>query len=182
MLYKRELLNANHVYNTRLEWHCDFWLTAVTMFRYGICYIPEQLAVFRYSPRSYSATGRRNFAKYSDVFSEFMRLLASPEYEDIAKLVIKADWLFTCPLMVRNPVTAMKAVNGVEKKNIHANALISMVARDFLRDSAVFGARGSFELLIRPVLNGAGIVKNLGDQIFARAFHEYDRLRKRGGA
>ena len=41
-----------------LRWHCDWFALLVIAFRYGICYIPEPLAMLRVHLNSYSASGR----------------------------------------------------------------------------------------------------------------------------
>ena len=46
-------LNADY-FIPKLRWHCDFFALNSVAFRYGFCYIPEELSMFRESPQSYS--------------------------------------------------------------------------------------------------------------------------------
>lgn len=66
----------------KLKWHCDFFAINAVAFRYGFCYLPERLAIFRKDPHSYS----RNPVAWKvrkKVYQELLSVLSLPKNHDI---------------------------------------------------------------------------------------------------
>ena len=78
-----------------LRWHCDWFALLVISFRYGVCYIPESLAVMRISPSSYSASGGRQWAAQKRVLIYLLHLLKSPGYRDVL-LLFQQSGIMSC--------------------------------------------------------------------------------------
>lgn len=115
-----------------LKWHCDWFASLVIGFRYGICYIPEPLAMLRILPSSYSASGRDQRAAQREVLNHLLCLLKSEEYKDVLPLfrrggvlsfhgpgIISAvfhhpeHWDYTTLSLLRGPLW-----NGIVKKSL----------------------------------------------------------------
>ena len=69
-----------------VRWHCDWFALLVIAFRYGICYIPEPLAMLRVHSNSYSASGRKHCPSQREVLNNLLHLLKSPAYRDVLPL------------------------------------------------------------------------------------------------
>lgn len=78
-------------YLPELRWHCDWFLWHVVAARYGACYIPEPLALFRVREGSMSVTGRENRALQSRVLDSVLRLLKSPEFHDTLPFFVRGS-------------------------------------------------------------------------------------------
>lgn len=83
---KRSALLEAGGYLPELKWHCDWFAQLVIGFRYGVCYIPESLAVIQVLPNSYSASGTRDKQVQREVLHCLLRLLKSPAYRDVRPL------------------------------------------------------------------------------------------------
>ncbi len=59
---------------------CDFFALNVIGFRYGVCYVPESLAVFRKTTGSYSSSCK---TFRDDLVKGIFDLLLSPKYRDV---------------------------------------------------------------------------------------------------
>jgi glycosyltransferase involved in cell wall biosynthesis len=77
-----------------LKFCCDWYATYVAGFRYGICFVPEPLAVFHVQPNSYYHRLRRNETEYSEVLEELLRRLNQPENRDVLPLLRESGSLF----------------------------------------------------------------------------------------
>jgi glycosyltransferase involved in cell wall biosynthesis len=83
-----------------LRWHCDWFATYVTGFRYGICYVPEPLSVVNIHPKSYFQSGSRG-AEHREVLNRLLELLASEDCADVAQQIRHSAVLgvFSTPLL-----------------------------------------------------------------------------------
>ena len=77
-------------YRPELKWHCDWFLHHVIAFRYGTCFVPEALTIWRsdrtgtYSSNQYDPTLQRS------VFLALIKILLTPEYQDIIPFIGRA--------------------------------------------------------------------------------------------
>jgi glycosyltransferase involved in cell wall biosynthesis len=69
-----------------LKWHCDWFAIYLAAFRYGICYLPEPLAVFNIHPTSFYTSGRKGDA-HRQVILHMLELLNRPAFHDAAERV-----------------------------------------------------------------------------------------------
>ena len=70
---------------------CDFFAMNVIAYRYGICYVPQALAVFRKSSGSYSSASQI----YAEgIVKDMLNLLLSPKYQDVVSHFQRADILY----------------------------------------------------------------------------------------
>ena len=60
----------------------DWFISYVIGFRYGICVVPEPLAVFKILPDSYYQRVRRDRQSYREVLTFMLNLLAQPDYRE----------------------------------------------------------------------------------------------------
>lgn len=69
-----------------LKWHCDWFAWLVVGFRYGVCYVPEPLALFRTLSGSYSSAGMKRREEQRVVYGRLLELLKSQAYGDVRPL------------------------------------------------------------------------------------------------
>jgi len=75
-----ELQEEGSYFLSDLKSGCDFFPMNVIAFRYGICYVPETLAVFRMTPGSYSSSNK----KYGrEICQRMLELIYSDKYRDV---------------------------------------------------------------------------------------------------
>lgn len=67
-----------------LKWHSDWFAMHCIGFRFGMCYVPEPLAIKRMVPDSYGAAGNKPWPAQREVLSRMLELLKSRAYEDVA--------------------------------------------------------------------------------------------------
>jgi len=94
VILKRVALIEAGKFLAELKWHSDWFAHYVIGFKYGICFVPEVLAVFNIHPESYYKRNRRNAKSYREVLEQMMKLLSQPKYQDAAKLIREAGCLF----------------------------------------------------------------------------------------
>ncbi len=70
---------------------CDFFAMNVIGFRYGVCYVPEPLAVFRKTTGSYSSSCK---AFRDEVVKDTFDLLVSPKYSDVLSKFQKSGIIY----------------------------------------------------------------------------------------
>src|SRR5262249_49555748 len=125
----------------------------------------------------------QNQKRYREVFENIVRLVASPEYEDITPSIIQGRCLQFIQLYARTPNTVLHALQTAPKLNKHAAALFFYVSVEYLKDAygpvaiKVALQQKVFKPLAWTLHVTAGRVKNLCARAYARAFHEYDRTR-----
>jgi glycosyltransferase involved in cell wall biosynthesis len=78
-----------------LKMAVDWFNNYVIGFRYGICYVPEPLAIFNIHPNSYYKKSRRDPRLYREVLEEIMRRLTLPENRDVAERIREAGCLYS---------------------------------------------------------------------------------------
>jgi len=76
-----------------LRWTCDFFMTMVAAFRFGMCYIPEALTSTRMLEASYSRSTSSQKQAQRSVFTHMLDLLTSPRFSDIGPLVKRSGVL-----------------------------------------------------------------------------------------
>jgi glycosyltransferase involved in cell wall biosynthesis len=86
VLYKRTALMEESEFRPELRWYCDWFTAFVIAFRYGFCYIPENLGIFRMDPSSYHMAGMRKHDDQYQVLENFLGLLDKDEYSDVKHL------------------------------------------------------------------------------------------------
>ena len=83
ILMKRKALQEIGGFNHNLAWQCDWFVDFVVGFRYGICYIPETLAISRLHPKSNSIIQNRESSAQRCILDYMFSLLRSPEFIDV---------------------------------------------------------------------------------------------------
>ncbi len=84
ILYRRQHVLDLGGLDPELRWIADWFMNYVLAFRYGACYIPEVLALFRVSPDSYSATGGRQADVQRQLVYRLVELLQMERFRDVA--------------------------------------------------------------------------------------------------
>ncbi|HEY9793067.1 MAG TPA: glycosyltransferase family 2 protein [Candidatus Obscuribacterales bacterium] len=160
---RRQILVEMGGYLPQLRWHCDYFLHHMIAFRFGTCYIPEELVLWRYAERGAYSSGRHNLPMQRQVLREMIRLLAQPEYSGLVDLVARAQLL----AIFRPAMNGRQLLNMVQDAATQPQATL---LRYLLWESSV----GKSQWLVEQ---SAEILANRCEQIWARSFHEYDRLR-----
>ncbi len=76
-------------YHPKLEWMADWWLYHAAAFRYGIAYIPHNIALSRQLPNGYSQ-GYKDQGRLDAVVAEIARLLNLPENADVRGAILRS--------------------------------------------------------------------------------------------
>ncbi|MEE8558143.1 MAG: glycosyltransferase family A protein [Myxococcota bacterium] len=85
-IFRREALQQLGGFSEELRWHCDWFATLALAFRYGLCYIAEPLAAYRFGPGGYSDGARRDRNAQRRVLVHLLGALGSEEFKDVAPL------------------------------------------------------------------------------------------------
>jgi glycosyltransferase involved in cell wall biosynthesis len=184
-IIRRSVLPPDYVFLSELEWYGDWFPVQVIALRYGCCYIPEPLALLRWLDRGYVYSGLHNPKYYKEVYGRIIKLLASPEYEDIAGLMIRGRCLQFIQLHARTPLLTYRLLRDVEEPNSQVISLFLYITGEYLRERigpkalSTLWQQGVISPVEAAVRVTKGLIKNLCDRAYARAFHEYDQLRSR---
>jgi hypothetical protein len=84
IVYRTDRLRSVDGYRGELMWFADSFANFVLGMRYGACYVPAVLGVFRVSAESYSAVGRRDAKAQRMVLEKFLDRLSAPDLMDVA--------------------------------------------------------------------------------------------------
>ncbi len=108
VIFKKSALHEVGDFIPDLKFCCDWYAMYVAGFRYGICFVPEPLAVFHVQPNSYYQRIKRDEAEYGKVLTELLRRLHQPANRDVLPLLRDAGSLFLYALpmlrlLLRNP-------------------------------------------------------------------------------
>lgn len=151
--------------------------------QHGCCYIPEPLALFRWLGRGNVYSGLRNHELYKNVISRIIQDLAKPEYEDVTRLMIEGDCLKFVQPYACSPIVIGKALSEVKNPNQQIYNLFWYFTKRYIREifSPETFSKLRREWIVSPIdkafHNTRGILKNLLDRVYSRAFHNYDRGR-----
>lgn len=72
----------------------DWFIAYVIGYRYGICVVPEPLAIFKILPKSYYQRVRQDKAAYREVLVGMLNLLNQPKYQDAAARIREGGSLY----------------------------------------------------------------------------------------
>ena len=100
VIFKRSALRQVGDFIPELKFCCDWYAMYVAGFRYGICFVPEPLAVFHVQPNSYYHKIRRDKAEYRRVLQFLLERLNQPENQDVVDLLREAGSLYIYGLPV----------------------------------------------------------------------------------
>ena len=73
-----------------LNWHCDWFMTHAMAFRYGICYVPEPMAMMRRQAESYSASRKRDPIQQTETLGSLLRVVTSLPYRDVLPYFVRS--------------------------------------------------------------------------------------------
>jgi hypothetical protein len=82
VVIRRDALVETGGFRPELRWYCDWFANCVVGLRYGACFQPETLAVFRSSDGQYSS-GQTIWADKRAVIRVMLRLLKEPAFADV---------------------------------------------------------------------------------------------------
>ncbi len=72
----------------------DWFIAYVIGYRYGLCVVPEPLAVFKILPQSYYQRVRQDAKAYREVLASLLDLLNQPKYQDVAERIREGGSLY----------------------------------------------------------------------------------------
>lgn len=179
-ILRRDKLPPDPIYVPEIEYFGDWSLSKLIAFRYGCCYIPESLVARRWQDNSLSESAAKDKVYYQKVCSNVFSLYASPDYEDIAPVIIRSRSLRNIELAMRTPVALFASIYGANKLSRYANALFFHLTSEYF--ASIFEPLSS---KCRPVVqsihdifvSGFHVVKNQADRCYAKFFHEYARTK-----
>jgi len=93
-IMKRSALIEAGKFIPELKSTSDWFANNVVGFRYGLCVVPEPLAVFNIYPNSYFHRNRRDTGNYRQMLQTMLDLLTRPEYRDAAERMREGGTLF----------------------------------------------------------------------------------------
>jgi len=93
-VFKRSVLLATGKLIPELQSSADWFACGVIGFRYGICFVPESLAVQNILPNSYYQRVRRDPQSYRQMLESILKYLNRPEYRDVAELMREGGSLY----------------------------------------------------------------------------------------
>ncbi len=101
VIFKKSALFEVGRFRPELKFACDWFAMYVAGFRYGICFVPEPLAVFHVLPDSYYHRHRRDKVAYQNVIHDLLDLLISAEFRDAGELIREGGslYLFGWPML-----------------------------------------------------------------------------------
>lgn len=82
-MFARSALVEVGGYDPALRWHGDWFVSYAIAFRYGVVFVPESLALFRESKRSYSAAGMLDPRQQRAVALAIQRKLRDSQFVDL---------------------------------------------------------------------------------------------------
>jgi hypothetical protein len=92
VIMKRTALIEAGGFIPELKWSADLFVVLVIAFRYGICYIPEPLMIFRIREDSFSS-GYRRWSQQRRVMLNIIKLLETSAYRDVRPMFKKTSYL-----------------------------------------------------------------------------------------
>jgi hypothetical protein len=72
----------------------DWFAHNAMALRYGLCVVPEPLAVFNIHPNSYYHRSRRDAQSHREMLEAILQRLGRPEFKDVAELMRQGGTLF----------------------------------------------------------------------------------------
>lgn len=78
-----------------LEWHSDLFAFYAVAARFGVCSVPETLALIRTQPETYSRVGMQNNLQQIGVLSALLDVLRLEEFKDIRRFFIACPSFFS---------------------------------------------------------------------------------------
>ena len=92
---KRSAILAMGGFKESLRWHTDWFTYYVVAIRYGVCIIPETLAMMRERPNTYSKNGMNNPIEQHQVLAAIIKTIYEQENRDIMNVFIKCPSLLS---------------------------------------------------------------------------------------
>jgi glycosyltransferase involved in cell wall biosynthesis len=101
VIFKRTALLEAGKFLPELKYAVDWYADYVVGFRYGICVVPEPLAVFNIQPESYYKRTQRDPATCREVLSQMMSRLMQPQNQGVAELIRQGGslYIFSMPIL-----------------------------------------------------------------------------------
>jgi len=93
-IMKRSALIEAGKFIPELKSTSDWFANNVVALRYGLCIVPEPLAIFNIDANSYFHRNRRDVRNYRQMLETILNLLSRPEYRDVADLMREGGSLF----------------------------------------------------------------------------------------
>ncbi len=94
VIFKKSALFEVGRFRPELKFACDWFAMYVAGFRYGICFVPEPLAIFHIQADSYYHKIRRDKAEYRRVLEILLQRLTQPENQDVIEMLRETGSLF----------------------------------------------------------------------------------------
>lgn len=157
---RRSLMIEMGAYNPDLKWHCDYFLNHMIAFRYGTCYIPEDLARWNYNPDHGYSNGRLNAKEQIPVMAKAIELACQPEYADLLPLLISSRFFNPFQVVMNFSSNIAAILQSLNTTNYSNSQVLALYMHLFCQSAK---------------LSSSHVCR----QIYAHTFHHYDRLRQK---
>ena len=94
ILWHRQTLLELGGLDSELKWHCDWFLYTMMALRYGVCFVPEALAVFFMHPAGLSARTPEKEAAHQVVLKNILEALESERFADLKRPICDSGALY----------------------------------------------------------------------------------------
>ena len=95
-ILRRDAVVAAGKFIPELKHYNDWFTDNVVAYRHGICVVPEPLAVFNIESNTYFQRNRRNREVNEAALEYALKLLTTPAYADVARLMQRSGALYIC--------------------------------------------------------------------------------------
>ena len=123
-IVKKSVLLETGMNLPQLKWHSDWFFWLVIAFRYGTCYVPEPLAVYRKSRESFT-TGIDNLSDQQEVIKNILKEIKSQKFRDVLPYFCKGCVLNHLGPNLVNVVMSNPELWDIETMMLMQSALLS---------------------------------------------------------
>ncbi|MBX9686100.1 MAG: glycosyltransferase family 2 protein [Candidatus Obscuribacterales bacterium] len=190
-ILRRDLLPSEGIWDQRVGCYCDWLLHQALLFRHGCCFIPEPLAALRWTGSSMSHRVNSDINAYRAIMQELLAVLASPEYEDIAEMIVFSRSFKAFQLEAFTPAFTWRALRPHLHNRYAAYYLRHLTIEHFafmaknaqalpfaLKSNLLSKHKGTTKQGFRDrLISCKYYLRNLWDRAFAHSFHRYDLMR-----
>lgn len=111
-IFRVDALREVGGFDPQLKWHCDWFSMYTLAFRYGICFVPEPLAVFFMHAAGYSARTDEKVKEHEGVMKAIVDKLETPEFSDVRPAIQESGALFVFGKPMMNYLKSDSSLKG----------------------------------------------------------------------
>ncbi|MFC1496429.1 glycosyltransferase family 2 protein [Candidatus Margulisiibacteriota bacterium] len=132
-IVKRSAINSAGGYLPELKWSCDLFAQNVIAFRYGFCYIPETLVMYRQHAAQYGAKQEGQWKQEKAVIKTMLGLIEDERYRDTKPFFKKSASLSISPWQAMLVVVKNKKYWGYLSSHLFSAAFTDLAKQKIKR-------------------------------------------------